>query len=207
MSRFAIGTVLMLIVWSSGQVVAQEFHFDPGDVLRAQDLNELGASLTGANTDGVTDPPSIVVDCGAGQTIGAALLTALPGSTLLLTGTCNETVTITTDGLTLDGQGTTVIDGGGFPPGNVAQGVITIDGARRVTLKNLTVRNGPDGVLALRGAAVILEQVIAENNADEGIQIIDNSTAQLADCTAQNNGDNGILVSRTSSVTFWAPMV
>ncbi len=113
MFRFAIGTVLMLIVWSSGQVVAQEFSFDLGDVLRAQDLNEVGESLTGANTDGVTDPPPIVVDCGTGQTIGAALLTALPGSTLLLTGTCNEMVTITTDRVALDGQGSTIIDGGG----------------------------------------------------------------------------------------------
>ena len=59
MLRFAIGAVLMLIVWSSGQVVAQEFRFDPGDVLRAQDLNELGESLTGANTNGVNDPPPI----------------------------------------------------------------------------------------------------------------------------------------------------
>ena len=86
MKQCFVVMITLIIVCSSGQASAQEFRFDPGDVLRAQDLNELGESLTGANTDGVTDPPPLVVDCGAGQTIGAALLTALPGSMLLLSG-------------------------------------------------------------------------------------------------------------------------
>jgi len=41
MLRFAIGAVLMLIVWSSGQAVAQLPDFEIGQVLRAEDLNAI----------------------------------------------------------------------------------------------------------------------------------------------------------------------
>ncbi|MGH8055979.1 MAG: hypothetical protein ACREOH_01890 [Candidatus Entotheonellia bacterium] len=56
---------------------------------------------------------TLKVNCGTGGALGPVLKKAKPGDTIRVTGTCDETVTITTDRLTLDGQGTTVIDGGG----------------------------------------------------------------------------------------------
>jgi len=62
-------------------------------------------------------------------------------------------VTITTDGITLDGQGSAVVDGGGGSPVEFT-GVVTVNGARNVTIKGLTVQRGPgEGILGRRGAA------------------------------------------------------
>src|SRR5262245_65893945 len=70
------------------------------------------------------------VDCNKGQTIGKALTKADPGDTIRVTGTCREQVTITTDRLTLDGQGTAILDGGDGASGDDLSGLLTIDGAR-----------------------------------------------------------------------------
>src|SRR5688500_2225037 len=69
------------------------------------------------------------VDCTKGETITAALTAAVPGDTIRVTGTCRERITITTDRLTLDGQGSTILEGGGGTPTEL-QGLVTIDGAR-----------------------------------------------------------------------------
>jgi hypothetical protein len=44
-----------------------------------------------------------------GRTITKALQTAQPGDTIHVHGTCAETVTITTDRVTLDGGGKTIL--------------------------------------------------------------------------------------------------
>jgi hypothetical protein len=43
------------------------------------------------------------VDCTKGETITTALMNAVPGDTIRITGTCRERITITTDQLTLVG--------------------------------------------------------------------------------------------------------
>ena len=50
------------------------------------------------------------VDCTKGETITTALTDAVPGDTIRVTGTCRERITITSDRLTLDGQGRTILD-------------------------------------------------------------------------------------------------
>ncbi len=140
----------------------------------------------------------ILVDCNTNDTITAALSQAAPGTTILVSGLCNESLTITKDEIIIDGQNQTTIDGQG-----ASASVILIDGARRVTIRNLTVQNGVDGLRAQSGASVTLENVIATNNSDDGIQIVGNSTGQLSDCVAQNNGSTGILVVRNANVSFF----
>ncbi len=81
----------------------------------------------------------ITVDCAAGETLAAALAQAAPGTTILVSGTCMERVTMTTDRITLDGQGGAILDGGGASPGGATEGVITIAGAQGVALTGLTV--------------------------------------------------------------------
>lgn len=145
----------------------------------------------------------IPVDCSAAdQTLGQALQAADLGDTIQISGTCQEMVTITTNDLTLDGLVSAIIDGGGEnQPGVFIQGVLTVDGAQRVSIRGLTVQNGPDGILATRGAAVTLADLVLQNNADDGIQIMLNSTADMSGTvTSMGNADDGILVLDSSSL-------
>jgi hypothetical protein len=173
--------------------------FAPGQVLTAAQLNALVDRI-----NALTDPlPRILqVNCNGGAMLTDALLEAKPGDTIQITGTCREAVTITTDHLTLDGQGSAVLDGGGG-----TQPVIDIVGARSVTIRNLTVSHGFEGIRARQGAAVVLGGVTAQDNADNGIQINEHSTARVNNCTALRNGNDGIFVGRSSSATLAGTIV
>ena len=83
---------------------------------------------------------SLRVNCDAGQTIGRALQRAKPGDRLAVRGTCREKVIVSTDRVTLDGQGSAILDGGGGAPTELT-GLVTIDGARGVTITGFTIQN------------------------------------------------------------------
>ena len=144
----------------------------------------------------------ITVDCNKGKTIKDALKHADPGDTIRVTGVCHERITIKTSGLTLDGQGSAVIDGGGGSPIEFS-GVITIDGVQGVKLVGLTVQNGPgEGILGRRGAAFLVEKTVVQNNPNSsGIVVADHSAAELTDVTLQQNG-GGLDVFTSSSAVL-----
>ena len=78
-------------------------------------------------------PDLIKVDCDKGKTIKDALKHADPGDTIRVTGICTERVVIKTSRITLDGQGTAVLDGAGRRPTGFGDGgVLVIDGAHGV---------------------------------------------------------------------------
>ncbi len=200
------GMTLLLAIGIPALFVAQAVtvphQFENGDIADADQVNENFRVLTDA-VNALSDSGSgmtVSVDCNnpADQTLAGAVVGALPGTTLNITGTCveMETVRITKDGLTLNGGGTTVLDGNG-------QGdVIRIDGARRVTIQGLVVRNGgEDGIEAARGAQVTLEDVTVEDNVSDGIVITSSAHANLqGEIVSSNNGDVGILIFLSSSV-------
>jgi hypothetical protein len=197
-------SLTLVIGW---YVVAQETLpfgplplFTPNSVLTAQQLNaiveRINAIIAVVENNLDDAPQEIVVNCPT-NSLAAALINADDGDTIRISGTCTEPVTIFEDGLTLDGQGSTILDGG-----SAGQPVITVEGAHGVRILNLTARNGLSGILARRGASVTVEGVTAEDNADHGIRIDENSTAHLINCTAQRNGDDGVFVFRNSSATF-----
>ena len=75
-----------------------------------------------------------------GQTITKALKIAQPGNTIRIQGTCEETVTMTTDRVTLDGGGSAVLQGpGGGQPGDVSHGLLNIVGVQGVEIRGFTV--------------------------------------------------------------------
>jgi hypothetical protein len=79
-----------------------------------------------------------------------------------------------------------VLDGGGGSPIEFS-GVVTIDGARGVTIKRLTIQNGPgEGILGRRGAAFTVQHTTVQHNAGNGIAV-ESSRAELTDVTMQNN--------------------
>ncbi len=137
------------------------------------------------------------VDCDIGQTITRALERAQPGDTIVVRGACDETVTIMTDKLTLVGKADAVIDGQGS-----SDNVVTIDGARDVTLRNLILQNGDGGIVIQRQASATLEDLTVQDNADDGVEVGQNANAIITNCTAQNNGDEGFLAAINSSVVF-----
>ena len=146
---------------------------------------------------------TLKVDCNRGGTITKALEKAKPFDTIQVTGTCKERFTITTDRLTLDGQGSAILDaGGGFHAGAIFEGVITVDGARGVTFTGFTIQHGPDGITCKRGAACLVRNSTLQDNADEGLQVSENSTADVTDCTFRRNGEWGIVVFDSSSLLF-----
>src|SRR5262249_35083821 len=67
------------------------------------------------------------VDCTAGKNIRDVLAKAEPGDTIQITGSCSERLAITTDRVTLDGQGSATLNGGGTAGGSFT-GVIHIQG-------------------------------------------------------------------------------
>lgn len=155
----------------------------------AWSLSHSGETLAQSDNASLRSEPSRArpVNCDAGQTIGKALQQANPGDTIVVSGTCRERVVISTDRVTLDGQGGAVLDGGGGAPTELS-GLVTIDGARGVTITGFTIQNGPgDGILALGAATVVVQNTTVQDNASMGVDVIDHSTAQLTDFTARRN--------------------
>ena len=148
------------------------------------------------------------VDCDKESLRNVVAATA-PGDTLRISGTCREAVTITLDRVTLDGAGTAVFDGGfpgggPFGPGGGAfNAMIVIDGARGVTLRGITVRNGPGGGLIVqRNAAVSLQGALIQNSYF-GMVVRDSSHAEIFESEISGNTDAGLGVVN-STVDFHA---
>src|ERR1051325_436135 len=90
------------------------------------------------------------VDCDK-ESLQQALSESQSGDTLRVFGTCRQSIVVTIDRLTLDGQGTAVFDGGTpggrpFGPGAGAlNATIVIDGARAVLVRGFTIQNSAGG--------------------------------------------------------------
>lgn len=124
--------------------------------------------------------------CDQGVTLEAVLQKVRPGDTIMVSGQCFEAVTVTTDDLTIDGGGSAILDGSQSATPELA-GVLTIDGARGVVLRGLTVQNGSGaGVTARGGASIVVEEVDSLNNAGVGL-LLEQSTARVADSEASLN--------------------
>jgi Right handed beta helix region len=117
-----------------------------------------------------------------------------------VTGVCTERVVIQTDRLTIDGEGTAVLSG---TPGGPLDfnAVLTVDGARGVVIKGLTVQNSPaEGILGLRGAAFSVVDTQVRDNAFTGISVGDGSTADLTDIVIQRSNPGLDVYNNSSAI-------
>jgi Right handed beta helix region len=141
------------------------------------------------------------VDCNKGEKLDNALGKADPGDTLRVKGVCHERVTIATDGITLLGDGSAVLDGDGVPGGSFAA-VVRIEGVQGVVLNGLTIRNGgSNGVIGQSGAAFAVRNSNVQDNKLTGIVVADGSTAEVSGSTMRNN-TLGIDVFNRSGIVF-----
>jgi parallel beta helix pectate lyase-like protein len=127
------------------------------------------------------------VNCGSKDTIAGALEQAEPGDTIRISGVCTEKIAIRTDGVTLAGVGGAIIRGGSVPQGVELDGLVTIDGARGVAIRNLTIeRSRAEGILATRGAVFTIESVIVQDNGGAGLGAA-SSVIDIGDLTSRRN--------------------
>jgi len=136
------------------------------------------------------------VDCGAGETIANALQ-GRPGTlTLIITGVCNENVTVTRDDVTLvAGAGGGTVNGA-----DPSADTITVS-ADRVRIDGLEVTGGNSGINAIGAGNLKIENCDVHNAGRYGILIGGGSKATIHDCTVQSNGRIGIAISGSAAAT------
>jgi len=148
---------------------------------------------------------TFTVECDKGHSINKALGKVLPGDTIIIRGTCHEQVTITTDRLTLDGQGDATIDGQADvcdlgPFEEAFTGQLEIDGAQGVVVAGIRIQGSPvDGVYVRNSAAVKIRDSDVRNSCDDGIQS-DQSAVTLENSSFNENQESGINLFENSSL-------
>ena len=127
-----------------------------------------------------------VIDCAAGNSIQYQIDTRNPEKslTLLIRGICSQNVLVNRDDVTLAGESPLAAD-------KVA-GTITILGAKRVLIRNLTV-SSPNGVgiEAIENAALKIEDSKIENNGTDGVFVRSGAHATIRRTSLSHNGQAG----------------
>ena len=170
---------------------------DPGECKKSENSISWPGNTTQNSI--CRDTKTITVDCSQDETINEALESACPGDTILVTGSCYESIVLKSpfhDRIVIDGQGSATINGGD-------DDVIRIDGAQGVILREIPSLCGYRGIYALRGAAFEANNVEIQNAAYRGIQIIENSTATFNNLTVENSNNDGINIGYESSAMLY----
>ena len=145
-------------------------------------------------------PKTFDINCDGDDTIHSALERADPGDVIRVTGTCNEKVTVRTDRITIAGLRGAILQGGAFRQGTELDGIVTVDGARGVVIRDFTIqRSRAEGVFATRGAALTLESVTLQDNDGAGLASA-SSTIDVTACTSRRNGTGFDLFNGTQVV-------
>jgi hypothetical protein len=134
------------------------------------------------------------LDCGKKSLADAVRNINAKNLTINFTGVCAGPILITTDGVTLKGVGTAIIDGGGTD-------AVTIQGASNVSLADLQVTNGAIGVAVQDGAHVALTGVNIHDNSGDGIRLQRTSSIVLSDIVVGHNGRVGLLADDAVGIT------
>ena len=139
-------------------------------------------------------PATVTVNCDAGGKLQTAVNAALPGDTILVSGVCNENVTVRDEAarLTLDGQGSATIHGP-----NAGAATITVLG-RNITIKGFTITGGRQGISILRGGSALIDSNTLQESVGIGIIVLQIGHARIVNNTIQFNPGGGISVQENS---------
>jgi len=121
-----------------------------------------------------------VIDCSKKSLADAVRDVSTKNAVISFTGVCAGPIVIQIDGLTLQGIGTAIIDGGGHD-------VVTVSGTARVSLVDLDVTNGGIGIVARNGAHVSLAGVNVYDNSSYGMLLQTASSGVLDNVSAHGN--------------------
>lgn len=136
------------------------------------------------------------VDCDRGDSINDALAQRDFNEKLLIeiSGTCNEDVLVKTDDAIL------TKDPDAFVPPKIKK--ITVDGARRVLLKDIDVSNdNGTGIVAKNNASLTVDTVNSEYNTENGMLIEKGAVADITNSNFTDNADEGIVAENRGTVT------
>lgn len=143
---------------------------------------------------------TVAVDCDAGDTVAEALARRADELRVEVTGTCVEDVEIRRDRTTLVGVAPGAEIVGSPSPAIPFGGGVTVLGASRVTLADLTIRLGRRGVAILDGGAARLERLTVRDQDRDGVLLQGGSQAWIEDCALLDNAFYGLAVWDGSSV-------
>ena len=140
---------------------------------------------------------TLAVDCAGGQTISHALTQGDPRKPLVVvvSGTCNELVTVARDDVTLrgvPGVGATVNGPGSTEP------VIYVLG-RRATIENLTLMGGRFGILVQSALGTMVQDCTIRNTSGDGIRVVVGEL-DVNTSVVQDTGGNGIAAFRGATL-------
>jgi hypothetical protein len=145
------------------------------------------------------DDGTRTVRCDRGETITERLRHLRPGTTLVIQGTCNENVVMSSptgqfDGVTLDGMGTGAIAGP-----NPKLNTLELTGVANFTIRGLLVTGGFDGISVNTGSQLAIDSVVVDGAGRHGIHFQRATTmAYVINSIVQNNPGNGIIVNENS---------
>lgn len=153
----------------------------------------LALGLFAAATPAVADPRPL--DCQRQSLAEAVERARDKDRTILFTGVCAGPILIRTDGLTLKGVGSAVIDGNGLD-------AVTVAGAHGVSLQTFEVRNGLNGIVATNGAHVALAGVNVQTSRVFGITLQTASSALVSNVSVSGSGVHGLDLQTGSAATL-----
>ncbi len=134
-------------------------------------------------------PVIITVNCSTAS-VQAALLSASPGDTVSVSGTCDENVLVQNDKTMafLDGGGTAVINGvdPSLPAIDVRGNAIVIQG--------FTITGGSNGIEVQRGAKALITDNVIQNTGGSGVVVNQLAFAVLTNNTIEGNAGGGVVV-------------
>ncbi|MEQ9451278.1 MAG: hypothetical protein RJQ07_06805 [Pseudomonadales bacterium] len=113
------------------------------------------------------------VKCDDGMSLAHAVRTARAGTTLYVSGTCNEQVTIKRDRIKLIGKNGASIDGAQLDPAQFEfNPLVRIVDAVGVVIKDLAIINGPaEGIIVEGKANVTLNNLNVSHNSNVGVLV------------------------------------
>jgi parallel beta-helix repeat protein len=140
---------------------------------------------------------TVSVDCDAGNTITAAVASAKPGDTVLVSGTCKEQVSIAPElaRITLDGQKKTTIQ---HPGGSSPSPHALYNRGKEIIIKGFTVTGGLDGIHLSGPASAVVDGNLVTKNSGRGIHIDKGSVVRILNTTVEQSGGIGIDVTGAS---------
>jgi nitrous oxidase accessory protein NosD len=142
----------------------------------------------------------VKVDCDAGNTIQEGLSHLKPGDTLLVSGTCRESVAISAEAvrITLNGQNkATIQHPGGAALAGPGRHAVYIRG-KAITITGFTIRGGQDGIHLSGPAHAVIDGNAIIQNRGRGIHLDKASVAQIVANRITDNGGTGIHVTEKS---------